>query len=622
MKLTYRQIHKLLDKGVEMFVDSPTGKKKILNKFSKMSEGYIIKYDDNTETNCAVAHNMIFNGILKGASEIQVGDIDDLSHKKVISKTKIPEQEYLDFEISDPNGLYIQNGIIHHNSGKSLIISMILEYFRRKGLKGVLIVPNINLLTQFKSDIESYGLKDLYNEIQVHGDGNKSNFDTVLTISTWQSLVDEKRTNFDFIICDECLHPDTLITTKSGSKYIKDVKTGDLVLSYNEVTNEYEYKDVVEVHKNLASSRNEKIYDIELENGKIITITGNHTVFTKRGWIRADNLTLEDDILEIPNENKSNIKAIRESLYNGDTYNLHIKDNHNYFANGILVHNCHRFASEVTSDIIQRCIDTPIRLGFTGTLPENPVDKMTLLGLFGEPKTIITSKELIERGLGCPVSIKSIILNYDNVSKTEFRECTDYQKQLQYIIDHQRRNEIIVRLCTGLSLKNQNSLVLFQRTNHGKQLFIDIMKILYPEVDVENKDIVGKKSLEFQKQYNVFFLNGEQDSKTREEVRHILEDTPNAILLSNFSLLSTGVSIRALKNLILASPMKAFTTISQSLGRLMRLHKDKKEAFVYDIVDNFGFRKPSGIFWKQYQHRIESSYNPEDFGITETTINL
>ena len=486
MKLTYRQIHKLLDKGVEMFVDSPTGKKKIVNKFSKMSEGYIIKYDDNTETNCAVAHNMIFNGILKGASEIQVGDIDDLSHKKVISKTKIPEQEYLDFEISDPNGLYIQNGIIHHNSGKSLIISMILEYFRRKGLKGVLIVPNINLLTQFKSDIESYGLKDLYNEIQVHGDGNKSNFDTVLTISTWQSLVDEKRTNFDFIICDEA----------------------------------------------------------------------------------------------------------------------------------------HRFASDVTSDIIQRCTDTPIRLGFTGTLPENPVDKMTLLGLFGEPKTIITSKELIERGLGCPVSIKSIILNYDNVSKAEFRECTDYQKQLQYIIDHQRRNEIIVRLCTGLSLKNQNSLVLFQRTNHGKQLFIDIMKTLYPEVNVENKDIVGKKSLEFQKQYNVFFLNGEQDSKTREEVRHILEDIPNAILLSNFSLLSTGVSIRALKNLILASPMKAFTTISQSLGRLMRLHKDKKEAFVYDIVDNFGFRKPSGIFWKQYQHRIESSYNPENFGITETTINL
>lgn len=303
MKLTYRQIHKLLDKGIEMFVDSPTGKKKILNKFSKMSEGYIIKYDDGTETNCAVAHNMIFNDVLKGASEIQVGDIDYLSHKKVISKTKIPEQEYLDFEISDPNGLYIQNGIIHHNSGKSLSISLILEFFRRSKKRGILIVPNINLLTQFKSDIDSYGLKELSEETLLLGNGHESDFSTCLTITTWQSLMKHMdNLNFDFIICDECLHPDTLITTKSGSKYIKDVKTGDLVLSYNEATNEYEYKDVVEVHKNLASSRNEKIYDIELENGKIITITGNHTVFTKRGWIRADNLTLEDDILETPNE--------------------------------------------------------------------------------------------------------------------------------------------------------------------------------------------------------------------------------------------------------------------------------------------------------------------------------
>ena len=146
-------------------------------------------------------------------------------------------------------------------------------------------------------------------------------------------------------------------------------------------------------------------------------------------------------------------------------------------------------------------------------------------------------------------------MNYDNVSKAEFRECTDYQKQLQYIIDHQRRNEIIVRLCTGLSLKNQNSLVLFQRTNHGKQLFIDIMKTLYPEVDVENKDIVGKKSLEFQKQYNVFFLNGEQDSKTREEVRHIMENNFIKITLEDGTLLNipedsdikltTGINIKA-----------------------------------------------------------------------------
>ena len=485
MKLTYRQIHKLLDKGVEMFVDSPTGKKKILNKFSKMSEGYIIKYDDNTETNCAVAHNMIFNGILKGAAEIQVGDIDDLSHKKVISKTKIPEQEYLDFEISDPNGLYIQNGIIHHNSGKSLSISIILEFFRRKGLKGVLVVPNINLLTQFKSDIDSYNLKELSDNVQLLGNGNSSDFSKTVTISTWQSLVEcnVKNLNLDFIICDEV----------------------------------------------------------------------------------------------------------------------------------------HRETGDTVSSIMINSINTKIKLGFTGTLPEDPVAKMMLLGLFGEPQTIITAKELIERGLATPVKIKSVFLNYSKEECAFFRGIRDYPKQLQFIKEHQKRSEVLYKIVLGMRDKGKNTLVLYQHTEHGKTIFTEIMQKLFPEIQVENKDITGRKSLEFQKQYNVFFMNGEQSGDIREKQRNLLETVEGAILIANYAICSTGVNMKNLHCLVLASPLKAFTTVSQSLGRLMRKHKSKEEAVVFDLIDNLG---KSCIFMKQYKHRLQSSYIPEEFNVENCNVNL
>ena len=139
------------------------------------------------------------------------------------------------------------------------------------------------------------------------------------------------------------------------------------------------------------------------------------------------------------------------------------------------------------------------------------------------------------------------------------------------------------------------------------------MKELYPNVEVTEKDIVGKKSLEFQKQYNVYFVNGEQNSKMREEVRKILNEIPNAILVSNYQILITGIIIKAVQYMIFASPMKSFTTVSQSVGRLMRLHKNKTESVVFDIVDDFGIRKPSGIFVKQFKHRVESSYKPEEF---------
>lgn len=484
MKLTYRQIHKLLDKGVEMFVDSPTGKKKILNKFSKMSEGYIIKYDDNTETNCAVAHNMIFNGVLKGASEIQVGDVDYLSHKKVISKTKIPEQEYLDFEISDPNGLYIQNGIIHHNSGKSLGISLILEFFRRKGLKGILVVPNINLLTQFRSDIESYGLKELLDEVQLLGNGNESDFKTTVTITTWQSMIDHiKEVQPDFIICDE-------------------------------------------VHK---------------ESG------------------------------------------------------------------------------DVVSSILKESMNTKIKLGFTGTLPEDPIAKMTLLGLFGEPYTVITAKELIQRGLATPVKIKSVFLNYSKPEITMFRELKDYQKQLKYIKDHEKRLEIILKIALGMRQKDKNTLILYQHTEHGKQIYSEIFKKLFPGEELTEKDLTGKNAFEFQKDHNLFFMNGEVKGHIREKQRNLLEEVSGSILIAPYQVMSTGVNLRNLHFLILASPLKAFTTISQSLGRLMRKHPSKTEAIIFDIVDNLG---KNCIFMKQYKHRVEASYIPEEFEIQRVDVNV
>ena len=99
-------------------------------------------------------------------------------------------------------------------------------------------------------------------------------------------------------------------------------------------------------------------------------------------------------------------------------------------------------------------------------------------------------------------------------------------------------------------------------------------------------------------------------------------ERPGSILVANYSILSTGVNIKKLHNLILASPLKSYTTITQSIGRLMRLHPDKSEANVYDLVDDFGCYKPGGIFYKQYTHRKNTSYNSEEFPIKEIDFNL
>lgn len=375
------------------------------------------------------------------------------------------------------------------SSGKSLTISLMAEFFRRKGKRGLLLVPNINLLTQFKNDIADYNLTELYEDTHIIGGGqSERHFNNSLTISTWQSLQNwhDDLDKLDFVIVDET----------------------------------------------------------------------------------------------------------------------------------------HRFASEETGAIIKNTINCHYKWGFTGTLPESPVMKMTLFGLFGMPKTYITSRELIERGLATPININTLVLNYSQNDKAAFNAVgKQYSKQLVFLKEHEARHNLVINLISRL--RNQgNSLVLFSHTQHGKDLFISTMKEFYPDVEVTNKDITGKKSFEFQEKYGIYFLNGEDDAKTREKTRKILEEHEDAILIANFSLLSTGVNIKKLHTMILASPLKAYTTITQSIGRGMRLHKTKDVFRVFDIVDNFGIRKPGGVFWKQYQHRKNTSYNPEEFPVVERYIDL
>lgn len=119
-------------------------------------------------------------------------------------------------------------------SGKSLTISVILEFFRRENMRGALIVPNINLLTQFTEDIKSYNLMEVHQGIQKAGGGNKARKldpDKFLMITTWQSLRkldSDALADLDFIICDE-VH---MFSSECTSQLVKDTTNAKFKLGF------------------------------------------------------------------------------------------------------------------------------------------------------------------------------------------------------------------------------------------------------------------------------------------------------------------------------------------------------------------------------------------------------
>jgi Rad3-related DNA helicase len=132
----------------------------------------------------------------------------------------------------------------------------------------------------------------------IGGKVSLTNFYLYLIYSIYNEKIFDSRES-KILIVDECLHPDTDILLSDGSyKKIKDIEVGDLVKTINEDTLEIEDKPVVKLHKNI--NRGTQMYEITMENGDVLNITGNHKVKLLDGsWKKVEDLDEEDEILYI-----------------------------------------------------------------------------------------------------------------------------------------------------------------------------------------------------------------------------------------------------------------------------------------------------------------------------------
>ena len=137
-----------------------------------------------------------------------------------------------------------------------------------------------------------------------------------------------------------CFVADTLISMQNYYKKIKEIKSGDIVLSYNEQTMKNEYSKVLQtmIHKTI-----EKIYSLFIEDEKL-QATGVHrfliTRNNKKEWIQASELKVGDLVL-FADGTLHKISKIKTKLRILTVYNFEVSNNHNYYVgkNQILAHN-------------------------------------------------------------------------------------------------------------------------------------------------------------------------------------------------------------------------------------------------------------------------------------------
>ena len=151
-------------------------------------------------------------------------------------------------------------------------------------------------------------------------------------------------------------------------------------------------------------------------------------------------------------------------------------------------------------------------------------------------------------------------------------------------------------LCNNI---NGNTLCLFQLVEkHGKILY-DGMK--------ENK--------------NVYFVYGGTDTEQREKIRALVEEHTKSTTIASYGTFSTGINIRNIHNIVLASPSKSKIRVLQSIGRGLRRSISKSTILVFDIADDVSYRGRRNFTLNHFFERI-NIYAEEQFNYEISKVKL
>jgi len=257
----------------------------------------------------------------------------------------------------------------------------------------------------------------------------------------------------------------------------------------------------------------------------------------------------------------------------------------------------HLFAAKSLTGILNKCTNSPYRIGTTGTLDGTKTHRLVLEGMFGPVLKVTTTKDLISSKTLADLKIFNVILEYPDEIRKGMKSKT-YQEEMEFLSNYTPRNKFV----RNLALKQtHNTLVLFKIIEHGKELF-NMIK----EKDSERK---------------VFFVYGGTDVEQREEIRRLTEQEKNAIIVASYGTFSTGINIKNLHNIIFASPSKSRIRNLQSIGRGLRTNDNKDSCTLYDIGDDLSWKSKKNYTLLHMIERIKI-YNDEHFNYKLIKVSL
>jgi superfamily II DNA or RNA helicase len=202
----------------------------------------------------------------------------------------------------------------------------------------------------------------------------------------------------------------------------------------------------------------------------------------------------------------------------------------------------------------------PRRYGFTGTLPDNDLDRAKVLAALGPVLFEKSTWELQQSGVLAASNI-NVIQTLENRPKGEK---LDYDVEYRQLTHDPKRLQWLAELITDASASG-NTFVLVKNIETGR-----LLERLLP---------------------GSVFLSGGTKKKARKQHYDSFGELDGKIVIATKGIASTGIDIPRIFNLFLFEAGKNFIEILQSVGRGLRKADDKDTVEIYDVCSDMKFSK-------------------------------
>lgn len=250
----------------------------------------------------------------------------------------------------------------------------------------------------------------------------------------------------------------------------------------------------------------------------------------------------------------------------------------------LILDECHMCKANSMLSIIDNASNIQYKYGLTGSLKEGSIEYIFASTYIGYPHYITDTKTLIDEKVVAKLKVE--IYRYVYPEPERRHKSFDYQAEKDFLRECEHRYKAILEEAGEL---NKTGMIAVVEIEQAQRLY-EMGRGMFPERNI------------YQIRGNHIERNGEM-FKSFEEIKPRIEKDKNALLIVGLKVFSTGVSVKNIHFGIMAVSTKSYTSVIQTIGRGLRVNKEKKDFLFIDWFDDF--RQDGNSWTYMYDHLLD-----------------